>query len=107
MFEKSDWTKYLINIRKDVRRNICFDFFFSSFNIYILIVTRLFNIPYRKLSLNCKQNLKIRKEIVLIKRLFNKVLPRHGVKVGPGPWDPGPREPPSKFKSVTRDPPKV
>ena len=33
----------------------------------------------------------------------------HGVKVGPrtsGPWDPGP-EPPSKFKSGTRDPPKV
>ena len=28
----------------------------------------------------------------------------HGVKVGSGPCDPGP---PSKFKSGTRDPPKV
>ena len=36
---------------------------------------------------------------------------RHGVKVGPGPRDQGPRDPgpgpPSKFKSGTRDPPKV
>ena len=29
---------------------------------------------------------------------------RHGVKVGPGPRDPGP---PSKFKSGTRESPKV
>ena len=34
---------------------------------------------------------------------------RHGVKVGPGPRDPGTRNPrpQSKFKSGTRDPPKV
>ena len=33
----------------------------------------------------------------------------HGVKVGPGPRDTGPRDPvpPSKFKNGTRDPPKV
>ena len=38
----------------------------------------------------------------------------HGVKVGPGPQDLGPQDPgirdlrpPSKFKSGTRDPPKV
>ena len=33
----------------------------------------------------------------------------HGVKVGPGPRDAGPRDPgpPSKFKSGTRDSPKV
>ena len=29
---------------------------------------------------------------------------RHGVKMGPGPRDPGP---PSNFKNGTRDPPKV
>ena len=30
---------------------------------------------------------------------------RHGVKVGPGPWIPGPNDPPSKFKSGTPGPP--
>ena len=51
MFEKCDWMKYLINVLKhnyqsnNTCAEICFDFFFSSFNyiIYILIVTRLFN----------------------------------------------------------------
>ena len=58
MFEKCDWTKYLIDILKHnywnnnvyaVRGNICFDFFFSLRNhsIYILIVTRLFK-PFLK-----------------------------------------------------------
>ena len=35
----------------------------------------LYNIPYRKLSLDCKQHSKLRKEHVLIKRFFKKVLP--------------------------------
>ena len=51
MFEKCDWTKYLINIPYTIVKvttragNIRFDFFFSScnHNIYILIGTRLFN----------------------------------------------------------------
>ena len=54
MFEKCDWSKYLINIPKQnyQSNNTCvvtfvFDFFFSSCNpnIHILIVTKLFN-PY-------------------------------------------------------------
>ena len=34
------------------------------------------------------------------------LLKGHGAKVGPGPWDPGTRDPgsPSKFKSGTRVP---
>ena len=51
MFEKCDWTKYLINNpkRNYQSNNTCtatfvFDFFFSScnYNIYILVVTKLF-----------------------------------------------------------------
>ena len=35
------------------------------------------------------------------------LLKGHGAKVGPGPWDPGTRDPgsPSKFKSRTPGPP--
>ena len=44
------------------------------------------------------------KDQSLIKRLYAG----HGVKVGPGPQEQGPRDqvPPTKFKSGTRDPPK-
>ena len=57
-------------------------------------------------------------KLSLIKFGSAEILPEmfnwHGVKVGPGrrdtePWDPWSRHsgPPSKFKSGTRDPPKV
>ena len=44
--------------------------------IYILFCDKksVNNIPYRKLSLNCKQHFKTKKEHISIKCLFNKVL---------------------------------
>ena len=56
---------------------------FSSFHILMSILIHIFfvtkkslnNGPYRKLSMNCKQYFKIRKKLVLIKCLFNKVPP--------------------------------
>ena len=43
--------------------------------IHISFIKSLNKIPYRKLSRNCKQYSKMRKEHVLIKSLFNKIPP--------------------------------
>ena len=62
MFEKCDWTKYLINIlkRNYQSSNTCavtfvliFSLIFSNHNIYILIVARLFKIIMTKLETSC------------------------------------------------------